>query len=314
MTLSKLPQSQFFSLYEIRDGVYAAIINPGEGAWGNAGIVDLGDFTLIIDTFLTPSAASDLRKIAEDLTNSPIKYVVNTHWHIDHTMGNQVFSDTMIISSKETYNIMKENFHDENKNDLRNAWEDFLKNLGVQKENARNAILEKALDLEIKELTKYIDKFESINYTLPNEIMSSSKYIVKGSKRVVELHCLGGGHSNSDTIVYLPEEKIAFTGDLVFVNAHPSIHNQPINKWLEILDKLDQFNIETVIAGHGEIGTKSTINIVKQYLLECIEVVKNDICSIEIPEKYSSWMLPHVYGWNLTTLKNQFNTDCKKSE
>jgi cyclase len=86
----------------LADGVYAAIHIDGGAAIGNAGIVDLGDRTLIYDTFLTPQAAEDLRIAAEALTGRPIDAVLNSHWHNDHIWGNQVFSaNTEIISTDD---------------------------------------------------------------------------------------------------------------------------------------------------------------------------------------------------------------------
>jgi glyoxylase-like metal-dependent hydrolase (beta-lactamase superfamily II) len=99
----QLPDSKHFRLQQLADGVYAAIHIDGGAAIGNAGIVDLGDRTLIYDTFLTPQAAEDLRTAAEALTGRPIDAVINSHWHNDHIWGNQVFgANTEIISTEET--------------------------------------------------------------------------------------------------------------------------------------------------------------------------------------------------------------------
>ena len=98
-----LPNSKHFRLQQLAEGVYAAIHMDGGTAISNAGIVDLGDHTLIYDTLMTPQAATDLRLAAETLTGRPIDMVINSHWHYDHIWGNQVFSpNTKIISTEET--------------------------------------------------------------------------------------------------------------------------------------------------------------------------------------------------------------------
>src|SRR3990172_6492741 len=93
-----LPTSQHFRLERLADGVYAAIASGSGAATCNAGIVDLGDRTLVFDPFLTPKAAHDLRVAAEQLTGRSVSIVINSHYHNDHIRGNQVFSaETRIV-------------------------------------------------------------------------------------------------------------------------------------------------------------------------------------------------------------------------
>ena len=95
--------SKHFRLQELAGGVYAAIHISGGAAIGNAGIVDLGDRTLIYDTFIAPQPAGDLRRAAEALFGRPVDFVVSSHWHNDHIWGNQVFdAETDIVSTAET--------------------------------------------------------------------------------------------------------------------------------------------------------------------------------------------------------------------
>jgi len=72
----------------------------------NAGIIDLGNSTLIFDTFNTQQAAEDLKVAAEELTGHSVQYVVNSHWHGDHVRGNQAFSSSIIISSTKTFDLI----------------------------------------------------------------------------------------------------------------------------------------------------------------------------------------------------------------
>jgi cyclase len=202
-----LPQSSYFTLTQLNHGVFAAIVKEGTGAWGNAGIIDLGDFTLIIDTFLTPNAAKELRRAAESITASPIKYVLNTHWHVDHTMGNQIFKDTTIFSSLETYEIMKESYINDEKDAIIQAWSENLVKLMEEIELAPVPLIQEALEVEIKEVKAHLEALNETYFTLPNHVIEKRVYTLRGSQREIEFHCLGGGHSVSDTFVYLPTEK-----------------------------------------------------------------------------------------------------------
>ena len=79
--------SEHFELQHLADGVYAAIGSPGSAAFSNAGIIDLGDQTVIFDTFQTPAAAQQLRGAAENLTGRPASHVIISHFHGDHWGG-----------------------------------------------------------------------------------------------------------------------------------------------------------------------------------------------------------------------------------
>src|ERR1051325_2137379 len=81
-----------FQLVQVADGVYAAIAKPGGLASGNAGFIIGNDGVLIFDTFFTPAAIEELIGEIQKLTNKPIKYAVNSHYHLDHTGGNQVLA------------------------------------------------------------------------------------------------------------------------------------------------------------------------------------------------------------------------------
>jgi cyclase len=101
-TTQGLPTSEHFELHQLAEGVYAAIAIEGGAAFSNAGIVDLGGRTLIFDTFENPKAAVDLRAAAEQLTGRSASYVIISHAHPDHWMGNQVFTDhTSIITTHD---------------------------------------------------------------------------------------------------------------------------------------------------------------------------------------------------------------------
>ncbi len=99
--------SKHYILDRLSDGVYAAIAKDGGSAISNAGLVDLGDATLVVDTFLTPTAAEDLRAEAQRLTGRIPRWVINTHYHNDHIWGNQVFlPEATLISTVETYALI----------------------------------------------------------------------------------------------------------------------------------------------------------------------------------------------------------------
>ena len=98
-----MPISEHFKLTNLAEGVYVAIATPSGGAGSNAGIIDLGNHTLIFDAMMTSLAAEDLKNAAEQLTGQRTTFVINSHAHSDHVGGNQVFGpQTPIISTHKT--------------------------------------------------------------------------------------------------------------------------------------------------------------------------------------------------------------------
>jgi len=100
--------SKHFNIQLLKPGIWAVINNDKTGyAICNAGIIDLGDKTIVFDAFISPLAAADLKKEAEQLTHRPVTFLVNSHFHDDHIRGNQVFvPGTHIISTAETRNAI----------------------------------------------------------------------------------------------------------------------------------------------------------------------------------------------------------------
>lgn len=106
--------SSHFTIEKLAEGVFAAIHNDDGGlAICNAGIIDLGDKTIVLDPFISPVAARDLKNQAELLTGKPVSIVVNLDLHNDHTNGNQVFvPEANIISTPNTRRYIQDHFHE----------------------------------------------------------------------------------------------------------------------------------------------------------------------------------------------------------
>jgi glyoxylase-like metal-dependent hydrolase (beta-lactamase superfamily II) len=97
---------EYFHIKQLAEGVYAAIVVPGRGAWGNAGIVDLGAQTLVFDSFATVAAAQALHDAAVELTGRAPAWVVNSHNHADHIMGNAAFPEATIVATAATRDLI----------------------------------------------------------------------------------------------------------------------------------------------------------------------------------------------------------------
>src|SRR5512146_221696 len=159
--------SEHYTLDQLADGVYAVIAKDGGSAICNAGLVDLGGSTLVIDTFLTPTAAEDLRADAQRLTGRIPRQVFNTHYHNDHIWGNQVFlPEADLISSRETRALI-ETAGKEPYAEYKGITAERLKSLLAQQAAVKPEAERAALDLWIGYFGGLARDFPRLRLTLP---------------------------------------------------------------------------------------------------------------------------------------------------
>jgi glyoxylase-like metal-dependent hydrolase (beta-lactamase superfamily II) len=294
---SRLPESKHFQIERLADGVYAAVASEQGYASCNAGIIDIGDRTIIFDTFISPEAARDLLKVAEQLTSNEVTHVINSHEHNDHIRGNQVFgSDVDMISTVLTREAIARNEP---------------KSIKLEKETIHEEIIaaQSKLDAEEnpkrrRELAFLISHMEGVSKShyelktrLPN-ITFEHKLTIHGTKRTVELLPFAG-HTKSDVILYLPEERIAFMSDLLFVNFHPYLASGSPQQWKQSLAEIEALGVEIAVPGHGHVSGSSGLSAMLQYIQSLESIVANMIksgksaeqASFEpIPSQFDAWL------------------------
>jgi len=303
-------ESQHFKLEQIGDGVYAAIHKPGGQAISNGGFVDLGEEVLVFDSFLSVAAASDLKKAVGELTGKPVRWVVNSHSHNDHIRGNQVFvPEASIVSTPEIRDYLLEHGHKEAVEEQSFA----PGRMAVFQNNLNDAKTE----AEIQDAKMWLGYFEAMveSYPVlsitPPDVVFNDTMTIYGSRRTVTLIEFHHGHMESDIILYLPEDKILFTGDLVFVEMHPFLADGDPTGLSKTLSELMDWPVDVVVPGHGEVGNREDIEAMIGY----IDMVKSlaetlmkqerkpeNIDIDEIPQPYRDWSFNNFFDSNLKFL------------
>ncbi|HZG15979.1 MAG TPA: MBL fold metallo-hydrolase [Candidatus Bathyarchaeia archaeon] len=303
-------ESKHFKLEQVTNGVYAAIAVGGTGSLSNAAIIDLGDQTLVVDTFLSIEAGRDLQTVAVQLTGRPVSYVFNTHWHSDHTFGNQVFAPTaQIISTSQTREIMATIVKERVEKHLSEpeAIYQAIDEVREKMELETDEKLKKEMEWEIGSDLAYMKTLPELELTLP-AVTFEQQLTIHGSKRKVELICYGGGHTQSDAFLYLPDERIAVTGDLVLSGHHPVMRYANPQEWLQILGRVEALGVDTIVPGHGEVCSLEALHQVRQYINELIAMVEQVVQTggstedIPVPEAYRSWYFTGDFQVNLQRL------------
>lgn len=223
------------------------------GTWGqvNAGFVKSGTHGLLIDTLLTlPHARAMLEELRALAPGTEIETVVNTHCHGDHIWGNQLFADATIISTKTAL--------DEINGEAGPA------QLAELVEHARLGELGQVGDWLVSTFGTY--DFGGIEVVAPGRTFSGEFELAVGEVEV-RLIEVGPAHTLGDLIVYLPEERIAFLGDVVNIGGHAVIWKGALSDSIRACDRILDLALDTVVVGHGPIGDKTDVERFRSYLV-----------------------------------------------
>ena len=303
----QLPISKHFELEKLAEGVYVALHREGGGALSNAGIVDLGNHTLIFDTFFTPQAAADLKAAAESLTGRSLDVVINSHYHKEHVWGNQAFPENVpIISTGETRQLMATHLMDP----FASLVENGLANLELAKARYGNA----TKDYQRHQRAYWVDYYQAFidtqwgfRFRLPN-LTFERHLALHGTKRSAELITYGGGHTKSDVMLFLPQEEILFMGDLLVTDHHPNLVDGHPNQWLRILEMVRELEPKTLIPGHGPVGSLDSLNFMFLYIGALDELTHQmvsrgdpeaNIGEMAVPEPFEMWRFETSFKPNI---------------
>ena len=249
----------------------------GEGSDSNTTFIITKEGVVVIDTRVSPAEARKVMAQIRKRTKLPILYTINTHYHGDHTFGNQVFSGSKTI---------------------------------IAHKNVRRALKGSAGQdhLELFKTFK-IPGLDEVTVTLPNMVFEKNMEIYAGEYHLQLIH--RRGHTNGDLFIHLKELKAVIAGDLIFNGQFPYMGDGYVSEWIEALDYMENQDIEMVIPGHGDVGGKPIIIAMKHYLLNLKSLVRKQIengASLKtakealrpvLKEKYKSWGKPERIDGNI---------------
>lgn len=267
---------------ELADGVHFAIGTGAMTVMSNAMVIINDDHVMLVDTSVTPAAARALvSQIEAELTDKPIRYVFNSHYHFDHAHGNQIFGDDVeIIGHDYVRQQLLSNVLDQRTNKsftevIPSQLDQLRQQIAQTTDTADRARLQ--TNLRIREA--HWNALQETNPTPPNVTYSDAMTIHKGG-REVQLHFVGRGHTGGDTMILLPDERIVFTGD--FMLGHPETPRLSymgdgfVNEWPASLGQLKELEFDVIVPGHGEpFRDRGQIDLYQRYLKDLWVQVAN---------------------------------------
>jgi cyclase len=227
-------------LTKIADNVYSYVdvknAGPRNSFAANAGIIIGSDGILVVDTLISAKEArrfmADIRKVS----SKPIKFVVNTHYHLDHAFGNAEFAKAGAAIIAHTAD--RQNLEQKGESTLKAA-----KEFGLTEDDMRGTKI-----------------------ALPPLTFTDRMSVYLGGEKV-ELIYLCPSHTKGSVMVYLPESKVLFTGDILFTDFHPYMGEGDLAGWIRNLDYILSLDVEKIIPGHGPISSKKDVEQMKEYLV-----------------------------------------------
>ncbi len=306
--MSDLPESKHFTIEPLADGVWAAIATIEGAAWANCGIVDLGERTLVFDSGWTPQAARDLKAVAEALTGRRVDYVINSHMHSDHALGNMAFDpDTDIITTKRTQELLAANceavlawWRANGESHIKEQEQAFEEQGGMRRQ---------LLELKLQRERQFVAALPEMKVRVPN--LTFDNWMLFQSRRRAEALSFGVGHTKSDVFLHLPDEGIVFMGDLLSVGYHPSLGDGDPLKWLAVLEQIAALKPQKIVPGHGPVCTVAEFDLLRRYITELTALAQStiagggsadDAATQPIPALFDSWYYPNIYADNMRFL------------
>jgi cyclase len=237
---------------EIAPGVYAAYASGTIQTQSNSCVIVNRDDVLIVDTHVTPAAARALVQDIKALSDKPIKYVVNTHFHFDHTDGNQVFGpDVQIIGHLNSARMIQADmFHRRVSADQQAAMPGNLDTLRNRVAAEADPTAKARLQQQLNVAQANFEALKEVRATPPNVTFADRKTIMSGDREIQLIH-FDRAHTNSDVVVFLPKEKVVCTGDFFEGPVTGFLGDAYVNDYPAALEKLKALDFVEVVPGHG---------------------------------------------------------------
>jgi glyoxylase-like metal-dependent hydrolase (beta-lactamase superfamily II) len=237
----------------IAPGVYAAIGTGTLNVGSNSCVIVNPEDVLVVDSHITPESARVLIREIRTVTDKPVRFLVNTHFHFDHANGNQVFAAPVDIIGHEFTRrkllgdvMAKGTIFGETLAGLPNQIDQLKQRAAAEKDATAKARLEQQLRVQ----QAYADQVKEVKPTPPSVTLNDHMTLFRGDREIRMIHP-GRAHTAGDVVVFLPRERVVCTGDLL-VAGISNLSDGYVNEWPATLEKVRALDFTDVVPGHGD--------------------------------------------------------------
>ena len=271
-------------LIEVAPDAFAYVQEGGGLCVANAGLIVGPDACIVIDALFAPSMTRAFRDEIRRVTEKPVRLLINTHHHIDHTLGNALFPEAAILSHANARS------------------EQERVGLGV-------------LDLLRPRIPQLVSEAEGVQQRFP-DFTFTGELTFDFAGRTVRLLHLGPAHTIGDALVLLPAERLLFAGDVAFHYVTPLGIEGHIGGWINACDRVDGMEVQTIVPGHGPVGARQDLREMRRYLSTVSEQARRafdrgdpapEAASAIDLGAYASWHEPERIVFNVARLYQEFS-------
>jgi len=244
-----------FDIEKVGDGVFAALAKPAALTNCNAAIFVLSRDVLVVDAHSKPSAAAALiAQIKKEVTDRPVRYLVNTHFHWDHTQGDAAYKRTnpgvQIIASETTKQLLNQLQRDRLKESLDSVL-GLIDGAKARLSRAKTAQERDWANEQLRQLTAYQAEMNKYPLELPT-VTFAKTHVIKDTSGDLELAFNGRAHTAGDIQVFSPSRKVVATGDAI-IGFLPNLNDGYPKTWPTTIDSVAAWKFDSIIAGHGPV-------------------------------------------------------------
>jgi glyoxylase-like metal-dependent hydrolase (beta-lactamase superfamily II) len=268
--------TQLFDIQNVAEGVYFARAHAQAEINSNSAIFVNANDVLVVDAHSKPSAAAALiAQIKKEVTSKPVRYVVNSHFHWDHTQGNHAYrvaeKKIDFVASETTKQLMSDLAETRLKESLESAPKQ-IDALLVRADKATSPAEKAFCEEQIQQVKAY--EAELRNYTLELPTITFAKsYAIHDKAHDLHLEFRGHAHTAGDVVVFCPQKRVISTGDAVH-GTMPFIADGFPKSWPKTIDSIAELGFDRVMPGHGPLHTSRVpMRSMRNYIEELTERV-----------------------------------------
>ncbi|HVD93921.1 MAG TPA: MBL fold metallo-hydrolase [Vicinamibacterales bacterium] len=279
---------------EVAKGVYLFVSKPyGDvGLDGNSIAILSDEGVLVFDSNGTPASSAAVLAEIRKLTDKPVKYIVNSHWHWDHWYGTETytraFPDVKVVAHEKTRAMMAGPALDFNRPGLEAQLPGYIASL------EKRAATDPAIQPLLEEDRFFLNQKKNVHLVLPTQTFDDKVVLRLGTREIHVLH-VDRAVTPGDAFVYLPAEKIVITGDLLVNPVSFALSCYPTG-WLRTLEKIDGLDASIIVPGHGEpLHDKSLLRAHMSVMRQLLKAGKDAKARGLDPDQAREEVLPRLH-------------------
>ena len=247
--------AELFTIEKVTEGVYAALAKPQIMTNCNAVIFVLSRDVLVVDAHSKPSAAAALlAQIKKEVTDRPVRYLVNSHFHWDHTQGDAAYkaanAKVDIIASDATKQLMGQVGRDRLKESL-DSVPPMIETLRARLVKAHTAQERDWANDQLRQLQAYQEEMRSFPLELPT-VTFAKTHVIRDTSGDLHIEFHGRAHTAGDIQVFSPSKRAVAAGDTI-IGFLPNLNDGYPRPWPKTIDSVAELKFDHIVGGHGPV-------------------------------------------------------------